>query len=350
MTKPLSPNLSPNTSTKKRGLVEDFRSYLEKRASKIRRSVAKETVEIVDCSYIATTIDNWWREQKSKGTTTEVKIGQISALLQTKLQNEHKILFTKVGRAGNYLSGVVMTGLFTIENKELASIVHESLSNLFGLQDIKYPYEDHKMLYIKPEGLNYKEWGNGKGEITPHSDDLYEKIDTDLLALTVAIDKTKTPTQFFQAKDILRIINDQELQTLQQIEADFISGKNVSGLKTKTRKIVDYNSDDDETKIALDFRVDKNTGQRMIARLRSHQALLKKIEDGLTNCAHISSVPETGTFMIFANLKGLHARTEINLEESHIQGIVTDPVKYSPRTLFRSKGPIRDDDQANQGR
>ena len=243
-----------------------------------------------------------------------------------------------------------MTGLFTIENKELASIVHESLSNLFGLQDIKYPYEDHKMLYIKPEGLNYKEWGNGKGEITPHSDDLYEKIDTDLLALTVAIDKTKTPTQFFQAKDILSIINDQELQTLQQIEADFISGKNVSGLKTKTRKIVDYNSDDEETKIALDFRVDDQTGQRMITRLRSHRALLKKIEDGLTNCAHISSVPETGTFMIFANLKGLHARTGISLEESYVQGIMIDPVRYSPRTLFRSKGPINKGDEINQGR
>jgi len=350
MTKPPSPNSSPSNSPKKRELAETFSNYLKRRASKIRKSSEKETVEIIDCSYMAETIDKWWEKPENEETSTETKIKQLSALLQTKLHSDHEILFAKVGRVGHYLSGAVMTGLFTIPNKELALIVHESLSNLFGLQDIKYPYEDHKMLYIKPEGLNYKEWGNGKGEITPHSDDLYEKIDTDLLALTVAIDKTKTPTQFFQAKDILKIINDEELEDLQKIEADFISGKNVSGLKTKTRKIVDYDSENDETKIALDFRIDKNTGQRMIPRLRSQQALLKKIENGLTDCAHISSVPETGTFMIFANLKGLHARTEIHLEESYVQGIMIDPVKYSPRTLFRSKGPINKNDEINQGR
>jgi len=100
-------------------------------------------------------------------------------------------------------------------------------SKIKNINDTNYPYEDNKNLYLKPEGIDYKEWGNGYGEITPHQDDLYEDISTDLLALTVCRDQTKTPTTLIFTKDIINKLNDEEIEKLFSLEVEFVSGKNV---------------------------------------------------------------------------------------------------------------------------
>ena len=143
---------------------------------------------------------------------------------------------------------------------------------------IKYPYEDHKKLYVKPEGINSREWGNGKGDITPHCDDLYEKTDASLLSLTVAKDETRTPTTFYQTKHVIKDLSDAEIEKLSTMRADFISGKNVrGGIKFNSRKVLDQSEDRDDVTIAMDFRIDDENGQRMKPRLRSESALLEKI-------------------------------------------------------------------------
>jgi len=235
----------------------------------------------------------------------------------------------------------VKTVKTNIDN-HLALIVHEALSDLFHLNDIKYPYEDHKELYVKPEGINYKSWGNGGGEILPHCDDLYEKTDAALLSLTVAKDETKTSTTFYQTKHIIKDLTDKEIEKLSRMKADFISGKNVIGIKYNSRKVLDYDSKEDDVKIAMDFRIDRNTGQRMTTRLRSDSALLDKIGNAFDKYDHISSVPETGTFLIVANQKGLHSRDMLKLTEEHIERIKTGDVEKAPRLLYRSKGPKND--------
>jgi hypothetical protein len=101
------------------------------------------------------------------------------------------------------------------------------MCELVRFNDTNYPYEDHKNLYLKPEGIDYKEWGNGYGEITPHQDDLYEDISTDLLALTVCRDQTKTTTTLIFTKDIINKLNDEEIEKLFSLEVEFVSGKNV---------------------------------------------------------------------------------------------------------------------------
>src|SRR5690606_1368859 len=102
--------------------------------------------------------------------------------------------------------------------------VHEALADLFHLTDIKYDYEEHKALYLKPSAEKYREWGNGHGDITPHSDDLYENLNVDYLALTVCRDVTKTPTAYYFPSDLLCDLSDEEVHELLTMQAMFISG------------------------------------------------------------------------------------------------------------------------------
>jgi len=135
-----------------------------------------------------------------------------------------------------------------------------------------------KKLYVKPEGIHYKSWGNGGGEITPYCDDLYKKTDASLLALTVAKDETKTPTIFYQTKNLIRGLTNEEIEILSRMEADFISSKNVKGeIKYNSRKVLDYDSGEDDVKVVMDFRIDDDNGQRMRTRLRSDKALLEPV-------------------------------------------------------------------------
>ena len=114
-----------------------------------------------------------------------------------------------------------MIGLFSKDDPDLAYIVHETLSDLAQINDIKYAYEDHKTIFIKPDGFAVGDWGNGAGAISPHCDDLYEETDTDLLSLTTCRDKLKVSTLFFMANQIFKNLSDNEMDRLIKMVALF---------------------------------------------------------------------------------------------------------------------------------
>lgn len=307
---------------------------------KIRQSAEKERLVKIDGSYLQDFVEEWWQENQDTSKDDETLKSELKELLNSNIDRRDKDFFSRIAEAGDDTAAICITGLFRTPDARLALIAHESMSDLFRLNDIKYDYEDHKKLYVKPEGLNYKSWGNGRGEITPHCDDLYEQVDPTLLSLTVAKDQTRTATAFYQTKHVLKDLSDAEIEKLSHIEADFISGKNVTGgIKHNSRKVLEFNEEKNDVKIAMDFRIDDENGKRMTTRLRSDAALLEKIGANFDRYDHISSVPETGTFLIVANRKGLHAREMLQLNEEQIERIKTGDVELVPRLLYRSKGP-----------
>lgn len=323
----------------------------------------------------------------------EVK-DDLKTVLKNSLDKEHKDLFSKIARPEEHVSVVSMINLFDETDARLSCAVHESLSDLFGLNDIQYPYEKHKKLYLKVEGLNRSGWGNGKGDIVPHSDDIYEVLDTKLLALTVIKDETNdekgTKTIFYQAKHIFNLLDDEEIARLLEIEATFFSGANVTAMQHRKRNILSYNEDSDDITMVLDFRKDSNIGmekermklvektnseeseanQKLINKLRDFFESLDNIdryfskntkkEDMSKNMSEsredgnqpIATVPKTGTYTIFANEKGLHSREELRLTEEQIASIKekgNDRFKLGDatdekRALLRSKGTITTQD------
>jgi hypothetical protein len=309
-------------------------------ARKIRQSAEKERLVKIDCGYIQDVIEDWWQSNAGEEKDDETLKSELKELVNLNIDPRDKEFFSRIAEAGDDVAAICITGLFRTPDTRLGLIVHEGMSDLFRLNDIKYDYEDHKRLYVKPEGLTYKSWGNGRGEITPHCDDLYEKVDPTLLALTVARDETQTSTTFYQTKHVIKDLSDIEIEKLSRIEADFISGKNVKGgVRYNSRKVLEFNEEKSDVKIAMDFRIDDENGQRMITKLRSDTALLEKIGASFDQYDHISSVPETGTFLIVANRKGLHAREMLQLNEEQIERIKTGDVELVPRLLYRSKGP-----------
>lgn len=169
----------------------------------------------------------------------------------------HKSLLNALGVKGRYLAAVCFSNIFTIDSAKLAFVIHEAMSDLFYVNDIQYPYEEHKVLYLNSSGMDYDEWGKGWGKISPHQDDIYEAISTDYLALTVCRDTTKTPTRCYLPKDIVDGFSDKELWQLMNTKAKFISGKNVSGrVMCRECNIVQFNPLYGIT-FNLDFRIDK---------------------------------------------------------------------------------------------
>jgi hypothetical protein len=262
---------------------------------------------------------------------------QLISLFSDTLREDDKRYFDSVGKNG--VSAVCLTGVFRTDNYRLAFIVHEALCELFHLRDIKYPYENHKAIFLKENAEKYRNWGNGYGDITPHSDDLYEVESTDLLALTVCRDETCTPTQCFLAKNIIDCLSDTELKQLAQMSARFRSGKNVELLKSHERKLIQY----DPTygiQVYLDFRIDTDIGARMVPTNPVDSQLIRIIRQRIPSWTPICSAATTGTFLILANHKVLHARPILNLDihtaATHARRI---KLNETPRLLFRSKGP-----------
>lgn len=188
---------------------------------------------------------------------------QLINIFLTYLHTEDIFHFDKVGMT-NGGAAVCIKNVFSLDSPKLAITVHEALADLFHLTDIKYEYEEHKALFLKPSAEKYREWGNGHGDITPHSDDLYENLNVDYLALTVCRDITKTPTSYYFPSDLLCELNDEEIGELLTMQAVFISGKNVSGLKERVRHVVEC-SDLYGFHFSLDFRIDSQNGERMRA-------------------------------------------------------------------------------------
>ncbi|MCZ6914152.1 MAG: hypothetical protein O7C59_06620, partial [Rickettsia endosymbiont of Ixodes persulcatus] len=299
----------------------------------LREDADKEQVKVFDCTYIQPFIETWWNQLKYKDNYGKNKEQLKSVLLENFTRGElHQL--NKVGVTGYHISAIFMIGLFTVDDPDLAYIVHEALSDLAQIRDIRYPYEDHKKIFIKPEGVQKKEWGNGAGAISPHCDDLYEEEDTDLLSLTTCRDTLKGSTLLFMAKQIFSILSDTEMDRLTKMIAIFISGINVNGtVKEKKRPVLSYKNSN--FFMALDYRVDESTGARMRIKDESDLALLEKIKMHLTPDKAMKPKSEVGNFVILSNSKVLHAREALQA----VTGLCSLDLDTTPRLLFRSKGP-----------
>lgn len=300
-----------------------------------KSSINKEKVINLNFSYLSNLIENWW-EYVTDLTPMHLAKFQLIHLLLQHGKKEDITYFDKLGSKG--ISAVCITDIFTKDCPRLSMLVHEALSELFALNDIKYPYEEHKKLYLKPNGLDYKDWGNGYGEITPHSDDLYEEFDVDFLSLTVCRDNTNTPTKFYFPKDIFKNFSNSEIERLFNLKVKFLSGKNVQTLKSRDRKVVDY-SEEHGYKFFLDFRIDKDVGERMLPINCEDRDLIDKMRKNISMCPHQKSISRTGTFLIVANYKVLHARGKMNINKKIAEKIAShSDFSMAPRLLYRSKG------------
>ena len=303
--------------------------------SYFRDAIANEKTIILDFSYMAGVVESWWK--KNNHCETHILKTQLVNLFLTYLHAEDTFYFDKVGLT-NGCAAVCIKNTFNLDSPKLALTVHEALSDLFHLTDIKYEYEEHKALYLKPSAEIHREWGNGHGGITPHSDDLYEDLNVDFLALTVCRDITKTPTAYYFPADLLSELSDEDIRELLTMQATFISGKNVSGFKERVRRVVEY-SELYGFHFSLDFRIDAEHGERMRAK-NGGQHVLDKIRAGLPNARHQVSLAETGTFLIVANHKILHARPLLNIDTNEAREQAQNSTfNTTPRLLFRSKGP-----------
>jgi len=300
---------------------------------KIRQEAEKEKVIALDCSYMKPFIEEWWKKSNHDFKSIETK-EELKSLLIDKFKNEEHLKLSRVGLKDYYISVIFIVGLFSKDDPDLAYLVHETLSDLAQINDIKYPYEDHKKIFIKPEGFEIGDWGNGAGAISPHCDDLYEKTDTDLLSLTTCRDKLKVSTLLFLADQIFKNLSDSEMDRLTKMIPLFSSGKNVNDRVIEKKRPV-LSCKNNSFFMALDYRMDENRGDRMQIQDEQDLALLRKIKTYLTSENALKAESEVGNFVILSNTKVLHAREAINA----VKELCSLDVDATPRLLFRSKGP-----------
>jgi hypothetical protein len=212
---------------------------------------------------------------------------------------------------------------------------NEALSEISGIVDVKYSYEEHKELQPDKAQLEGSEkletdWGKGLGEIQPHSDDLYESRDINAMSLTVCKDLSATPTSLWLLKDIIKILNDKELGDLSLSSGNFISGRNVIASNIKVTKPILRVDQRDGIGLRLDFRVDSKSGNRLVFEDQNVQKIFSKLKKNIPNLVPNLSHPNTGTVCLISNFRVLHGRKEL-----------TRSLLYegeNSRILFRSKG------------
>lgn len=300
-----------------------------------RESIENEKLISISFDYLSEDVEKWW-SSLSRDISLRLAKYELASLILRKAAPEHRALFDQLGI--NFISAVTITNIFRTDDHMLARVVHEAFSELFALNDIKYPYEEHKKLYLKPGGENYRDWGNGIGEITPHSDDLYEDLNTDFLSLTVCRDNTNTPTEIIFPNDILYNFSDEELNRVFGLKVIFISGKNVAIKKSRERNIIEYDPINGY-RFYLDFRIDTDVGERMIPVKTNDSGLIKKMRENIKTCRRLTSVAKTGTFTIVANFKVLHARAEMDIDLNLAVEIANNKdYSLAPRLLYRNKG------------
>lgn len=298
-------------------------------------SIEQEKLITLDFKYLSKDIEKWWKDLDPAISLQLAKF-ELLGLILKKGHFKDILYFDQLGI--NNVAAVTISNIFTLDCHRLARIIHETLSELFGLNDIKYPYEEHKNLYLKPGGESYRDWGNGFGEITPHADDLYEDLNTDYLSLTVCRDVTNTPTELIFPKEIFREFTNDEISRLFDLKVKFISGKNVSVPKSRIRNVVEYEPNVG-FKFYLDFRIDTEAGERMIPVNLRDIDLIQKMRLAISTCHKEKSISRTGTFTIVSNFKVLHARAEMHIDRDLAIAIAnTKDYSLAPRLLFRNKG------------
>ncbi|WP_297809646.1 hypothetical protein [uncultured Helicobacter sp.] len=212
-------------------------------------------------------------------------------------------------------------------------VIHETLSLLLGLNDIYYPYEQHKYLLLGKDSHLFSEWGMGAGEISLHSDDIYEELEVELLSLSIWKDTTKTPTLLLHPRELVKRLNDEDFLCLFESYAEFKSGKNVKVSKSQIKPLIFY-KDDFGLGFNLDFRIDREVGDRMIGVDKKSQAFIDRFREMLKECETYAFGDEE-CFLVVVNKKTLHGRESLNGA-----GKVSDIARLSsvPRVLLRSKG------------
>ncbi len=237
-----------------------------------------------------------------------------------------------IGSKGSLHNSIVIHGLFESNDPDVALTIHESVSRyLCGINDIQYRYEDHKAIYPKLEGRMSSEWGNGVGEISPHCDDLYENIDSDLLSLTVVKDNTLCPTLIYNSNELVDSLSEESQALLKVAPVRYRSGRNVVGEKIeRIRPVIEQNGDD--VLYNIDFRVERNYGDRMVAVDIENQSLIDQLRSNLNHVKPVSADGKPGTFLVINNRKVLHSREKIPKEQTFSKP------EESDRLLFRSKG------------
>lgn len=161
-------------------------------------------------------------------------------------------------------------------------VIHETLSLLLGLNDIYYPYEQHKYLLLGKDSHLFSEWGMGAGEISLHSDDIYEELEVELLSLSIWKDTTKTPTLLLHPRELIKRLNDEDFLHLFESYAEFKSGKNVKVSKSQIKPLIFYR-EGFGLGFNLDFRIDREVGDRMIGVDKKVKPLLIDLEKYLKN-------------------------------------------------------------------
>ncbi len=304
-------------------------SHFEFMGKILRNEFSKEQIARLNMSYLGSKIDKWWFSQKD--THKNPFLGySLLELIYKNILPEHLKQIQSVGMADHKTAAVFMEYLFSQPDRCLALLVHETMAKIFGLIDVKYPYEDHKELYPSKLGEGAFDWGKGLGMIRPHSDDIYENRDINFMGLTVCRDTSSTPTWFWLLKDVVSCLTDLELGRLALSEATFFSGTNVEGTCLKSTKPILRFDETEGPTLRLDFRIDSRVGPRMQVEDVEVQQILLKMRNGLKSLKPIASNPSCGSVSFLANLKILHGRSELN------------PVMLyegeSSRILFRSKG------------
>ncbi len=297
--------------------------------SMIRKELQKHKVIRKDMSYLGLIIEDWWAQLLNHDPSLR-NINHLRQLIEKNLLPEEFATIQNIGLESSAVVGVLFENLFTTEDKTLAYLVHESMTRIAGVLDIKYPYEDHKELFPKQNQDFSTDWGKGHGIIRPHSDDIYEGRDIAGICLTVCKDISATPTWFWLQKDLVRDLSDEELGYFSIAKATYISGTNVEDKIIKTSKPILRVDEIEGISLRLDFRIDDIVGPRMQLHDETAQRIFDRMRTTLKTIKPVASKPSAGSVGILANLKILHGRGPLDsnlLSEGE-----------NSRILFRSKG------------
>ena len=306
-----------------------FENHYQILGSLIRGELKKEKVQRIDGGYLGNRINRWW-SNRTKEPINKLTHSDLKVLILETFRPEDLECIKSIGSAESNVAAVLLENAFSFVDKDLALLVHEVVSEIAGIIDIKYPYEDHKELSPKNNETVTADWGRGLGIIRPHSDDLYEARAINVMCLTVYKDTTSTPTWFWLLYDVVNCLTEEELGLLCLSQATYFSGKNVKGELMSVIKPILRRDSVEGLGLRLDFRIDDNVGPRMKFSDDSIQNIFSKMRLSFKNLKPISTNPSTGSISILSNYKVLHGRAPL------------DPVMLyegeASRILFRSKG------------
>ena len=296
----------------------------------LRQQFSLEQILRVDLSYLGRDIDRWWSDKLNKERNNLSQRAELFSLISEKIKPEHFKMLKSIGLKDSRVSAVLLESVFSETCKSLGLLVHECMSKLAGIIDIKYPYEEHKEIFPKENGVVASDWGKGCGIIRPHSDDLYEDRDINMMSLTVVKDTSSTPTWFWPLENVVSVMSDEDLGYFALGQARFYSGANVDGQLIIQEKPILRSDNCEGLGLRLDFRIDDLVGPRMRFADPRLEEIFNKLRIGFKKIKPIPTNPSTGSVSILANFKVLHGRSSLN-PAMLFEG-------ENSRVLFRSKG------------